>query len=119
MAKAIFVIGYAIDVERPGGVWIKEVQERSLKGDLIRASVRQNVNDSVNGTLSLTDSASVVADAYAMEHFSAISPPDLALSGRQSPRAKTTDRSSDIISSAFTTRIFPKTPDEQSSWILE
>ena len=73
MAKTIFVIGYTAEVEHEGGVWIKQVTERKLKGELLRATARQNVSDSVNGTIALTDSASVVADAYAMQHFSAIS----------------------------------------------
>lgn len=72
MAKKVFVIGYATDVEQPGGVWIKEITERTLKGDLTRTSARQSSSDSVNGTLSLTDTATVVADAYAMQHYSAI-----------------------------------------------
>lgn len=73
MAKSIFVIGYTTEVEHPGGVWIRDVTERKLKGDLIRTSASQNIAGSVNGTISLSNSASVVADAYAIEHYSAIS----------------------------------------------
>lgn len=72
MAKKGFVIGYAQDVEDPGGVWNKEITERTLKGDLIRTSARHTTSDSVNGTLSLANTVSVVADAYAMQHYSAI-----------------------------------------------
>ena len=72
MAKAIFVIGYATEVEKPGSVWVKEITERKLKGDRTRTSARNTTGDSVNGTLSLVDTVSVLADAYAMEHYSAI-----------------------------------------------
>lgn len=72
MAKSIFAVGYALDTEKPGGVWIQEVTERKLKGDLNRTSARQSISESVNGTISLVNTVSVVADGYAMQHFSAI-----------------------------------------------
>jgi len=72
MAKSIFTIGYVTEAETTPGVFTSVIIERTLKGDLTRVSARKSEGDSVHGSLALVNAASVVADAYALNNFSAI-----------------------------------------------
>lgn len=72
MAKYFGVIGYGETVETAPGVWEDVVTERSYFGDVIRNTLRSDEADKLNNDLSVGNSISVVADAYANEHFFAI-----------------------------------------------
>lgn len=70
MPKFYGDIGYAGDqVETAPGVWEDTIIVRKHKGDVIRNSRKLEEGDKVNMDLSVGNSISIVADAYAREHF--------------------------------------------------
>lgn len=74
MARFYGAVGYAHgEVEKKPGVWVEEVVEKFYRGDILR-NTRQlrETGESVNNDLTVSNSISVVADAYAFEHFHAI-----------------------------------------------
>jgi len=64
-------VGYGTTVEEPvsSGVWVDNIIEYSYFGDVVRNTRKLDDNDSVNGTISVNMSISIVADEYALEHF--------------------------------------------------
>lgn len=72
MAKFYGEIGYGETVETAPGVWEDVITEKSYYGDVIRNSRRLQEGEGVNNDLSVGNSISIVADAYANEHFFAI-----------------------------------------------
>lgn len=71
------IVGYCETVEGTGdkeGVWIPDVvEERRYTGDVLRNNRRMDSNsESINDNLVVSNSISIVADAYAYEHFFAI-----------------------------------------------
>lgn len=72
MAKFHGKVGYGISTELKPGAWEDVITERSYFGDVIR-NTRQLVDgQKVNDDLAVNNSISIVADAYANEHFFAI-----------------------------------------------
>lgn len=70
MPKFAGVVGYAEGpVETAPGVWKDVIVERKHRGDVIRNSRKLEEADKVNMDLSVGNSISIVADAYAREHF--------------------------------------------------
>ena len=73
MAKFYGKIGYAEEtVEVRPGVWKDIPVERSYYGDVIRNSRKLESDQKVNADISVGNSISIVADAYANENFFAI-----------------------------------------------
>ena len=73
MAKFYGKIGYAEEtVEVRPGVWKDIPVERSYYGDVIRNSRKLESDQKVNADISVGNSISIVADAYAYQHFFAI-----------------------------------------------
>jgi hypothetical protein len=73
MAKFHGVIGYGESVEKNPGVWVDEIVEYSYYGDVIRnARYLKEGEQGVNNDITVGNSISIVADAYANEHFFAI-----------------------------------------------
>lgn len=73
MAKFHGPVGYATTVKTAPGVSEETIIEVNYFGDLIRNSRRLEESlEKVNFDLSLGNSVSIVADAYANEHFFAI-----------------------------------------------
>lgn len=72
MAKFFGVIGYGNTIDQGDGVWEVQITERQYYGDIVRNARRFSEADGVTGDISLTNSISIVADAYANEHFFAI-----------------------------------------------
>lgn len=72
MAKFHGKIGYGSTVEAAKGVWEDVITERQYFGDVIRNARTLQEGDKVNNDLSVGNSISIVADAYAREHFFAI-----------------------------------------------
>jgi hypothetical protein len=72
MAKFHGEIGYGESVEVSPGVWRDVITERSYFGDVIRNTRRLDEGQSLNDDLSVNNSISIVADAYANKHFFAI-----------------------------------------------
>ena len=72
MAKFHGPIGYGESVETVPGVWEDRNIERNYYGDVIRNTRKLTEGEQVNNDLSVSNSISIVADAYANEHFFAI-----------------------------------------------
>jgi len=72
MAKYYGEIGYAVTKETVSGVWEEEITERKHYGDVLRNFRRQTQGDKVIPDLTVSNAISIVADAYANEHFFAI-----------------------------------------------
>ena len=62
-------VGYGTTVETSPGVYEDTVIERDAYGTVIRASRAMTEGDQVNQSLSVGNSISIVADAYASEHI--------------------------------------------------
>lgn len=72
MARFFGRIGYGTSVEGEPGVWADEIVEREYYGDIIRSTRELNDGENLNADLSVQNSISIVADAYANDHFFAI-----------------------------------------------
>lgn len=72
MAKFYGKIGYGHSVDQGNGVWEDEITEYQYRGDVVRNTRRLQDGESVNNDISVSNSISIVADAYANENFFAI-----------------------------------------------
>jgi hypothetical protein len=74
MAKFYGEIGYGESVETPpgGGVWKDTIVEFQYYGDVVQNSRRLQEGENLNNDISVNNSISIVADAYAREHFFAM-----------------------------------------------
>ena len=72
MAKFYGEIGYGETVEKSPGVWIDTITEIKYYGDVVRNTRKLDEGEFLNNDLSVSNSISIVADAYANEHFFAI-----------------------------------------------
>lgn len=72
MARFNDVVGYGESVEVAPGVWDDVITEISYFGDVVRNSRSLREREEVNDDLTVGNSISIVADAYAVEHFHAI-----------------------------------------------
>lgn len=74
MARYHGVVGYGQDVEDPpdSGVWKTMITERSYTGDVIRNLKQSNEGEGLNDDISVSNSISIVADDYAIQHLSMI-----------------------------------------------
>lgn len=72
MAKFFGVIGYGVNQETAPGVWRDVITERKYYGDVIRNTKQNREGENLNNDLTVNNSISIVADAYANEHFFAI-----------------------------------------------
>jgi hypothetical protein len=72
MARFHGRIGYGESVESTPGVWVDIIVERSYFGDVIRNSRTLHQGETLNFDISIQNSISIVADAYANDHFFAI-----------------------------------------------
>jgi hypothetical protein len=73
MARFHGVVGYNNgQVEKKPGVWVDDIIEVPYFGDVLRNSRQLREGESLNNDLTVQNSISIVADAYANEHFHAI-----------------------------------------------
>jgi hypothetical protein len=72
MARFYGVVGYGESVETSPGVWEDVITEVSYFGDVVRNTRRMVEGEKVNDDLTVNNSISIVADAYADERFFAI-----------------------------------------------
>lgn len=72
MAKYYGAIGYGTTEETSPGVWTESIVERNYYGDVLRNTKKWEKGDGLNDNLNIGNSFSIVADAYAYEHFFAI-----------------------------------------------
>jgi hypothetical protein len=73
MTKFYGVVGYGeAATESSDGVWTESITEISYFGDVLRNTRKLEEGEKVNDDLSVGNTISIVADAYAGEHFFAI-----------------------------------------------
>jgi hypothetical protein len=75
MAKFYGEIGFnegTVEEPADSGVFIDVIIERSYFGDVVRDSLRFREGDKINNDLTVSNSISIVADAYANEHIFAM-----------------------------------------------
>ena len=78
MARFYGRVGYGVSVQeldaedKGTGVWVDDIVERSYYGDVIRNARNLREGENLNFDLSVQNSISILADAYANEHFFAI-----------------------------------------------
>lgn len=74
MARYSGVVGYGATVENSAGsgVWVDVITERSYFGEVVRNTRRLDGSEKVNADISVGNSISIVADAYAMQNLLAI-----------------------------------------------
>ena len=65
-------VGYGETVETAPGVWEDQIIEALYFGDVVRNTRQLREGEFLNNDLSVNNSISIVADAYANEHFFAI-----------------------------------------------
>lgn len=65
-------VGYGFTEETAPGVWVASIVEYPYYGDVIRNSRKLDTGDKVNDDISVGNSISIVADAYANDHFFAM-----------------------------------------------
>lgn len=72
MAKYYGVIGYMMTKETSPGVYTEEIIERPYTGDIVRAVRRFEKSNNLNDDLTLNNTISIVADAYAYDNIFAM-----------------------------------------------
>lgn len=74
MARFYGEIGYGHSVETPAlsGIWADVITEQAYFGDVIRNTRVLSDGDNLNNDISVGNSISIVADQFAIEHFSNI-----------------------------------------------
>jgi hypothetical protein len=72
MAKYSGKVGYGTSVETAPGVWKDTIVEKPYFGDVLRNIRQLREGETANGSLSVNNSISIVADAYANQNFIAI-----------------------------------------------
>jgi hypothetical protein len=72
MAKFYGEVGFATQVKTAPGVYADVIVERKHYGDVIRNTRKLQEGEYLNNDLSVGNSISILADAYANEHFFAI-----------------------------------------------
>lgn len=72
MARFYGEIGYGEAVESEPGIWIDDIVEVKYYGDVIKNIRRLEDGTGLNKDLTVNNSISILADAYANEHFHSI-----------------------------------------------
>lgn len=74
MARFCDVVGYGESCETVAGsgVWSDVIAEVTYYGDVLRNTSQSRDSDHLNPNLVVNNSISIVADQYAIEHFSSI-----------------------------------------------
>lgn len=72
MARFYGKVGYGVTAETAPGVWEDTIVEVAYLGDVERSIRKFRETENVNNDLSVQNSISIVADAYANNHIFAI-----------------------------------------------
>lgn len=72
MARFYGRVGYGETNETEPGVWVDVIVEHSYYGDVVQNIRKLQEGENLNADLSVQNSISIVADAYANDHFFAI-----------------------------------------------
>jgi hypothetical protein len=65
-------VGYGVAGESENGVWSDQITEKEYYGDVVQNSRRLVADEHLNQELAVEVSISILADAFANEHFHAI-----------------------------------------------
>lgn len=71
MARFFGEVGYGDSVETPpdSGIWVDVITEHPYTGDVIRNTRNLEAGEKVNSDITVSNSISIVADEYAIDHF--------------------------------------------------
>jgi hypothetical protein len=69
MAKFYGVIGFAETTETAPNVWEEVITEKNYTGDIVKNSRRLESGNSINDSITVSNTISIVADPYANLHF--------------------------------------------------
>lgn len=65
-------VGYVVHEETRPGIWEDIVVEKTYRGDTVKNKVLIQSGESVNDNINVSSDISILADAYAYQHFSEI-----------------------------------------------
>lgn len=69
MAKWFGKIGFAVEVEKTPGVWVKDIVERNYYGEVSRNSRRLQSTDNLNDNITVGNEISIISDPFANGNF--------------------------------------------------
>lgn len=72
MARFCGNVGYLTTEETRPGIWEDIITERKYYGDVVSNRSRWESNESVNDDINISSDISILADAFAYQHFSEI-----------------------------------------------
>jgi hypothetical protein len=72
MARFFGRVGYGENIEVSPGVWVDQIVEYAYYGDVVRNTRQLTQGENLNKDLSVGNSISIMADAYANANFFAI-----------------------------------------------
>ena len=72
MAKWYGKVGYIIQEEDEPGIYVQVPKERTYYGDLMSGMSKWSSSGKVNDDLNVTNKISIMADPFAIQHFSSI-----------------------------------------------
>lgn len=72
MAKFYGKIGYTETAETDPGIWEPTIVEREYMGDISNEFWKRQNSGEINDDIELTDTISIIADPYAIQHCSSI-----------------------------------------------
>jgi hypothetical protein len=72
MAKFKGMVGFAETVEKKPGIHSEEIVTRRYSGDIHRNNRRLEPSGNINDNINISNEISILADAYAFNHFYAI-----------------------------------------------
>lgn len=74
MPKYFDEIGFATTIEDPAdsGIWREVITKKNYPGEVLNATRRIELSDSINPDLNVSNRISIVANQYAMQNFHSI-----------------------------------------------
>lgn len=65
-------VGYVTTEETRPGIWEEVITERTYRGDVLNNNSHWENGEGINDNIEITSSISILADAFAYQHFSEI-----------------------------------------------
>lgn len=72
MSKYYGKVGYAVTSETAPGVWKNSIVEKAYYGDIMKYATKWQNSGGVNDDLNVSNTISILADAFAYQNFSSI-----------------------------------------------
>lgn len=72
MTKFYGIVGYIETVETEPGIWEPLLTRRSYYGEIVRNTSKFQTSGGVNDNVDISNELSIVADPYALDHFTAM-----------------------------------------------